>query len=65
MSKQNASNHNTSKYRSSHLQELTKSMERLSVYDGHGKVSILQINPKANIFKLIGDLDLDQVEEKM
>lgn len=47
------------------IDHLTKSLERLSIYDGHGKVHILQISPKADYIRILGDLDLDTIKEKM
>ncbi len=44
---------------------LTKSLERLSIYDGRGKVKILQLSSKAEFLNAIGDLDLDEIEARM
>ena len=49
----------------SHVDHLTKSLERLSIYDGHGKVQVFQISPKTDYLKILGDLDLETIEEKL
>ena len=53
------------KFNKKNIDHLTKSLERLSIYDGHGKVHILQISPKADYAKILGDLDVDTIEEKI
>ena len=47
------------------IDHMTKSLERLSIYDGHGKVHILQISPKADYMRILGNLDLDTIHEKI
>jgi hypothetical protein len=53
------------RFNKANIDHLTKSLERLSIYDGHGKVHILQISPKADYIRILGDLDLDTIQEKM
>ena len=51
--------------RQSHVDMLTKSLERLSIYDGQGKAQMLQISPKTDFLKVIGDLDLSELQHRM
>lgn len=44
---------------------LTKSLERLSIFDTQGKVNILQISPKADYANLLEDLDIQKIEQKI
>ena len=44
---------------------LTKSLERLSIYDGQGKSKLLKIPPKLDFQKLMGNLELDEIEGRM
>lgn len=53
------------KFDKANIDYLTKSLERLSIYDGQGKVHILQISPKADYAKILGDLNQDIIEEKI
>lgn len=53
------------RFNKANIDHLTKSLERLSIYDGHGKVHILQISPKADYLKILGDLDLETIHEKI
>lgn len=53
------------KFNKKNIDHLTKSLERLSIYDGHGKANILQISPKADYARILGDLDIDTIEEKI
>lgn len=54
-----------SRFNKANIDFLTKSLERLSIYDGHGKVHVLQISPKANFHKILGDLNIEMIEEKI
>lgn len=58
-------NRHASSINQSHVEMLTKSLERLSIYDGHGKVRILQVSPKTDFLNVIGDLDLAGIQERM
>jgi len=49
----------------SHVEMLTRSLERLSIYDGHGKVRILQLSPKTDFLNIIGDLDLNGIQQRL
>lgn len=53
------------RFNKANIDHLTKSLERLSIYDGHGKVHILQISPKADYIRILGDLDLETISEKI
>ncbi len=47
------------------FEQLAKSMEKLSLYDGRGKAKIMQISPKVDFAKVIGSLDLDTIVRRM
>lgn len=57
--------HSPNKFNRANIDYLTRSLERLSIYDGQGKVNILQISPKADYLKILGDLNSDKIEQKM
>lgn len=44
---------------------LTKSLERLSIYDGQGKARMLQVSSKADFLKIIGGLNLSEIQDRM
>lgn len=44
---------------------LTKSLERLSIFDTQGKVNLLQISPKADYAHLLEDLDIQKIEQRI
>lgn len=45
--------------------QLAKSIERLSLYDSKGKAKLLQMPAKIDFSKLIGNLDLNSIQERM
>jgi hypothetical protein len=45
--------------------QLAKSIERLSLYDSRGKTKLLQMPTKIDFSKLIGNLDLNSIQERM
>lgn len=47
------------------VDHLTKSLERLSIYDGKGKVKVLKLSPKTDFLKILGNLDLETIEVHM
>ena len=53
------------RFNKANIDYLTKSLERLSIYDGQGKVQVLQISPKADYAHLLEDLDIQKIEQKM
>lgn len=44
---------------------LTKSLERLSIFDTQGKVNLLQISPKADYAHMLEDLDIQKIEQRI
>ena len=61
----NNNNRYASTISQSHAEMLARSLERLSIYDGHGKVRILQVSPKTDFLNVLGDLDLAGIAERM
>lgn len=57
--------HDHSSLHKSHAEMLMKSLERLSLYDGNGKVKLLKISPKTDLLNVIGDLDLAEIQDRM
>jgi len=53
------------RFNRANIDYLTRSLERLSIYDGQGKVHILHISPKADYMKILGDLNIDTIEQRM
>ena len=53
------------RFNKANIDYMTKSLERLSIYDGQGKVQILHISPKADYLKILGDLSIDTINQKM
>lgn len=47
------------------VEQLAKSLERLSIYDGQGKSKLLKIPQKVDFEKILGNLDLDKIEGRM
>lgn len=47
------------------VEQLTRSLERLSLYDGKGKKKNLFISPKQNFQKILGGLTLADINERM
>jgi hypothetical protein len=47
------------------IEQLTRSLERLSLYDGKGNKKNLQISPKQNFEKILGGLTLEDIDHKM
>jgi hypothetical protein len=45
--------------------QLVKSIERLSLYDAKGKAKPLHLPAKLDLSKLVGNLDLDGIQERM
>ena len=52
-------------FKQANIDYLTKSLERVSIYDGRGKASVLQISPKADYLRILGDLNLETINEQM
>ena len=46
-------------------EQLLKSLERLSIYDANGKSKLLKLPPKIDFEKMLGNLDLDKIDQKM
>lgn len=47
------------------VEQLTRSLERLSLYDGKGKKKNMQISSKQNFEKILGGLTLEDIDQKM
>lgn len=47
------------------IDHLSRSLERLSIYDGQGKINVLQISARADYAKILGDLNIETIEKKI
>lgn len=47
------------------VDHLTKSLERLSIFDAKGKVKVLKLSPKTDFLKILGNLDLETIEAQV
>ena len=47
------------------VEQLTRSLERLSLYDGKGKKRKLAISPKQNFEKILGGLTMEDIDNRM
>lgn len=45
--------------------QLTKSLEKLSIYDGKGKTKMLQVSAKSDFERILGDLKIEDVAQKL
>lgn len=46
------------------LERLSRNVDRVSVYDGQGKIDF-SISPKLNLQDFLGDLTLEQIQENL
>ena len=47
------------------VEQLTKSLERLSLYDGKGKKRKINIQANQNFQKILGGLTMEKIEDQM